>query len=88
MTDAEIMRQINRRLDKQDEQLAKQGDLLSEIREEQVRVAAAAESIAPALDEIIAFWKGSRILARILGTAAALCSLAVGALVWSKEHIK
>jgi hypothetical protein len=81
MTDNEVFRQINRRMDKQDE-------LLAEIREEQVRVAAAAESIAPALDEIIAFWKGSRILARILGTAAALCSLAVGALVWAKDHVK
>ena len=88
MTDAEILRQINRRLDKQDEQLAKQGDLLAEIREDQVRAAATAEAIAPALDELITFWKGSRLLARILGTAAALASLVVGALVWSKEHIK
>lgn len=81
MTDAEVLRQINRRLDKQDEQLAA-------IREEQIRVASAAEALAPAVEEIVAFWKGSRILARILGTLAALGSLAVGAIVWSKEHIK
>lgn len=81
MTDAEVLRQINRRLDNQDE-------LLAQIREEQVRAAAVAEAIAPALDELIAFWKGSRILARILGTLAALSSLAVGAVVWSKDHIK
>jgi len=81
MTDAEVLRQINRRLDKQDEQLAA-------IREEQIRVAAAAEALAPALEEITAFWKGSRILARILGTLAALASLAVGAIVWSKDHLK
>ena len=81
MTDQEVLRQINRRLDKQDEQLAA-------IREEQIRVAAAAEALAPALEEITAFWKGSRILARILGTLAALASLTVGAIVWSKDHLK
>lgn len=81
MTDAEILRQITRRLDRQDE-------LLAEIREEQIRAAATAESIAPALDELITFWKGSRILARILGTLAALASLGVGAIVWARDHIK
>lgn len=81
MADVEILRQINRRLDKQDE-------LLAEIREEQIRAATSAEAIAPALDELIAFWKGSRILARILGTAAALTSLGVGAIVWARDHIK
>ena len=50
MTDAEVLRQINRRLDKQDEQL-------SAIREEQVRAATAAETLAPAVEEIVAFWK-------------------------------
>jgi len=45
MTDAEVLRQINRRLDKQDEQLAA-------IREEQIRVASAAEALAPAVEEI------------------------------------
>lgn len=81
MTDAEVLRQINRRLDKQDA-------LLAEIREEQIRAATSAEAIAPALDELITFWKGSRILARILGTMAALTSLGVGAIVWAKEHLK
>lgn len=81
MTDAEVLRQINRRLD----DLAKE---VGQIREEQVRAATIAENIAPALDELISFWKGSRILARILGTLAALSSLAVGAVVWSKDHIK
>ncbi len=81
MTDNEVLRQINRRLDSLVEELG-------QIREEQIRAATIAESIAPALDELITFWKGSRILARILGTAAALASLAVGAVVWSKDHIK
>ncbi len=81
MTDAEVLRQINRRLDKQDEQLAA-------IREEQIRVASAAEALAPALEEVVAFWKGSRILAKILGTLAALASLAVGAIVWSADRLK
>lgn len=81
MTDAEVLRQINRRLDKQDV-------LLAEIREEQIRVATTAEAIGPALDELIAFWKGSRILARILGTAAALVSLGVGGFVWLKDHLR
>lgn len=81
MTDAEVLRQINRRLDKQDV-------LLAEIREEQIRVATTAEAIGPALDELITFWKGSRILARILGTAAALVSLGVGGFVWLKDHLR
>ncbi len=81
MTDAEVLRQINRRLDKQDE-------LLAEIREEQIRVAATAEAIGPALDDLITFWKGSRILARILGTAVALVSLGVGGFVWLKDNLR
>lgn len=81
MTDAEVLRQINRRLDKQDV-------LLAEIREEQIRVATTAEAIGPALDELVTFWKGSRILARILGTAAALVSLGVGGFVWLKDHLR
>lgn len=81
MTDNEVLRQINRRLDSLVEEVG-------QIREDQIRAATIAESIAPALDELITFWKGSRILARILGTAAALCSLAVGALVWAKDHVK
>ena len=81
MTDAEVLRQISRRI----EGLVKE---VSEIREEQIRAATLAESIAPALDELITFWKGSRILARILGTAAALVSLGVGGFVWLKDHIK
>ena len=81
MTDNEVLRQINRRLDSLVEEVW-------QIREEQIRAATIAKSIAPALDELITFWKGSRILARILGTAAALASLAVGAVVWSKDHIK
>lgn len=81
MTDAEVLRHISRRI----EGLVKE---VSEIREEQIRAATLAESIAPALDELITFWKGSRILARILGTAAALVSLGVGGFVWLKDHIK
>lgn len=81
MTDNEVLRQINRRLDSLVEEVG-------QIREEQIRAATIAENIAPALDELITFWKGSRILARIIGTAAALASLVVGAVVWSKDHIK
>ncbi len=81
MTDAEVLRQINRRLDSL-------VDEVGQIREEQIRAATIAESIAPALDELVIFWKGSRILARILGTAAALVSLGVGGFVWLKDHIK
>ncbi len=81
MTDIEVIRRIEKRLDQQDE-------VLKEIREEQIRVAETAKAMAPALEEVVAFWKGSRILAKILGTLAALASLAVGAIVWSADRLK
>ena len=81
MTDAEVLRQINRRLDKQDE-------LLSEIREAQIKHETAYDEIKPALVEVVTFWKGSRILARILGTAAALAAFGAAFVTWAKEHVK
>ena len=81
MTDAEVLRQINRRLDKQDE-------LLGEIREAQLKHETAYAEIKPALDEVVTFWKGSRLLARILGTLAALSAFGAAFVTWAKDHVK
>jgi len=81
MTDIEVIRRIEKRLDQQDE-------VLKEIREEQIRVAETAKAMAPAIEEIVTFWKGSRLLARMLGTGAAICAAITAAIVWAKDHIK
>lgn len=81
MTDAEVLRQINRRLDKQDE-------LLAEIREAQIKHETAYDEIKPALEEVVTFWKGSRILARILGALAALAAFGAAFTTWAKDHLK
>lgn len=78
MTDPEILRQIHNRLDKQDE-------LLFAIRDQMVAHIAASEDIKPALNELVAIWRGSKLLIPIL---SGLVATVWAVISWAKEHLK
>ena len=76
--DNELIANLHRRMDSQDK-------LLMEIRDKMTAHLAAEEQVKPALDELVALWKGSKILIPFLAsTAAVLWAL----MAWAKDHIK
>lgn len=74
MTDHELINNIHRRMDLQD-------DLLREIRDKVI----SQENMKPALEELVALWKGSKIMIPLLASAAAMIWAVVA---WAKDHIK
>ena len=74
MTDHEVIQNLHRRMDTQD-------TLLLEIRDKVV----AQETMKPALEELVALWKGSKLIIPMLASGAAML-WAVWA--WAKDHIK
>ncbi len=78
MTDHDLIANLNRRMDSQD-------TILREIDRKITAHVAESDSIRPALEELVALWKGSKILIPILASMAAAV-LAVVA--WAKDHIK
>ena len=78
MTDHELIANLHRRMDQQDK-------MLLEIRDKINAHVVESDQTRPALEELVALWKGSKILIPILASMAA----AVWAVVaWAKEHIK
>ena len=61
MTDHDLINNIHRRMDIQD-------DLLREIRDKVI----SQETMKPALEELVALWKGSKIMIPLLASAAAM----------------
>ena len=78
MTDHEIIQNLHRRLDTQDA-------LLREIRDTVISHIATEKEIKPAVDELVAMWKGSKIIIPILASAAATLW---AVLAWAKDHVK
>lgn len=78
MTDHELIANIHRRMDSQDE-------MLREISEKMTRHIATEESVKPALDELITLYKGSKMIIPLL-SAMAISLWAVWS--WAKDHIK
>lgn len=74
MTDHDLIANIHRRMDSQDE-------ILKEIRDKVI----AQETMRPALDELVSLWKGSKILIPLLASAAAMVW---AVFAWAKDHIK
>ncbi len=78
MTDHELIANIHRRLDKQDE-------MLLEIRDKIHTHIVEADGLRPAIDEMVNLWKGSKILIPIVTTVVAIgWALAE----WSDKHLK
>lgn len=85
MTDHDLIQNLHRRMDSQDR-------LLLEIRDQGVQNATRLEEhiktekeVKPAIDELVALWKGSKILIPILASAAAMVWAVVS---WAKDHVK
>ena len=74
MTDHDLISNIHRRMDLQD-------DLLREIRDRVI----SQETMKPALEELVTLWKGSKIMIPLLASAAAMIWAVVA---WAKDHIK
>lgn len=74
MTDHDLINNIHRRMDLQD-------DLLREIRDKVI----SQETMKPALDELVTLWKGSKIMIPMMASAAGLLW---AFWTWAKDHIK
>ena len=81
MTDHELIANIHRRLDKQDE-------LLREMRDMIVEHTATEERLRPHLEELVALWRGSRVIAAILTSVVAMIGAGWAAISWAKNYIK
>ena len=83
--DSQLLGQIHARLDKQDTALAEIKDaMLKHITVEETRD----KEIKPALDELLALWKGTKVLSRILLGLGAIGAGLYSIFVWAKDHIK
>ena len=74
MTDHDLIANIHRRMDSQDE-------ILKEIRDKVI----AQETMRPALDELVSLWKGSKIIIPMMASAAAMIW---AVFAWAKDHVK
>ena len=74
MTDHDLINNIHRRMDLQD-------DLLREIRDKVI----SQETMKPALEELVTLWKGSKILIPMMASAAGLLW---AFWTWAQDHIK
>lgn len=81
MTDHEIIQNLHRRMDKQDE-------MLLEIRDTITAHVAEAEQIRPHLEEVVALWRGSRLLVGIIGGVAVAMGAVWSLITWAQAHLK
>lgn len=78
MTDHELIANIHRRMDKQDE-------LLREIRDRMNEHIITSDGMRPAIEELVTIWKGSKILIPLLiGMTGAIWAI----IAWAKDHLK
>ena len=78
MTDHDLIANLHRRMDSQDR-------LLLEIDRKITSHMAESDTIRPALEELVALWKGSKILIPIL---AAMSATVWAVVAWASEHVK
>lgn len=78
VTDHELIANIHRRMDRQDQ-------MLLEIRDKINAHVVKFDNVQPAMDELISLWKGSKILIPIL---AGLATATWAIIIWAKEHLK
>jgi hypothetical protein len=81
MTDHEIIQNLHRRMDKQDE-------MLLQIHDKITSHIAESDQLRPHLEEVVLLWRGSRLMVSIVGGVAVVLGTLYAALVWAKEHIK
>ena len=74
MTDHDLINNIHRRMDIQD-------DLLREIRDKVI----SQETMKPALEELVTLWKGSKIMIPMMASAAGLLW---AFWTWAQDHFR
>lgn len=78
MTDHELIANLHRRMDNQD-------NMMLEIRDIMTRHVAESEQIRPALEELVTLWRGSKMLLPIISVGVGM----VWAIyAWAKDHLK
>ena len=80
MTDHEIIQNLHRRMDKQDE-------MLFSIHETITKHVAESEQLRPHLEEVVILWRGSRLIVSIVGGVALVMGAIYGAIVWARDHV-
>jgi hypothetical protein len=81
MTDHELLNNLHRRMDKQD-------DLLREMSDALNRHIATEEMLRPHLEDLVALWRGSRAIAAIITALAALLGGLWALVAWARDHVK
>lgn len=74
-------RQLHERLNKQD-------DLLTDIRDVLREHLTRDEDLSPSLREMVALWRGSKIMAVIVTAIAGFAGAAWAGFIWVKDHLK
>lgn len=62
-----------------------QDAVLTEIRDMVVSHIATEREIKPAIDELVALWKGSKLIIPLLASAGAMLWAVIA---WAKDHVK
>lgn len=78
VTDHEILSNLHRRMDRQDE-------MLLEIRDKINAPLVDEAHIRPALDELVSLWKGSKLIIPII---TGLAAMIWGVVSWGRDHYK
>lgn len=73
--------QLLKRMDKQD-------IILQDIQDKLLTHLVVDKEMKPALDELVALWRGSKILSAIILSFATVGGVLWGLVVWAKDHIK
>lgn len=73
--------QLFQRMDKQDV-------ILRDIQEKLLTHLVVDKEMKPALDELVALWRGSKLLSAIILSFATLGGVVWGLIVWAKDHVK
>jgi len=73
--------QIIGRMDKQDV-------ILKDIQEKLLTHLVVDKEMKPALDELVALWRGSKLLSAIILSFAMIVGSIWGVFVWANDHIK
>jgi hypothetical protein len=81
MTDHEIIQNLHRRMDKQD-------DMLLSIHDTITKHVAEEEQLRPHLEEVVLLWRGSRLMVSIVGGVAFIVGIAYTAFSWAKGFVK
>lgn len=77
-------RELHDALVKLDKRLDERDMILFDIRDKMLLIS----EIKPSLDELVILWRGGRIFGSLLLAVAAIGGVIIGAIAWTREHLK